>query len=158
MPVGRRSHKVKGVFECAQVKMWPCVYPDGAQQKFFAWAKTLAEQLGRKDILLLFAIPNSGKYRLPHLHSELALEGVKQECMDMFLPIPACGKHGLFYSFKATKDKESSRVPRRALARSLIKIGYGVIYTLDWKYAALKTSHYLSGTYEQDPVPEGNIS
>lgn len=143
--------------EYHQVRMWPCVNPEGPQEQFFSWIQTLAEQTGRTDILLIFGIPNLGQFVRPVLHPQLVLEGVKNESMDMFLPLPMCGKHGLFYSFKGSVSKESPKVPRRTLAKRLIRQGYGVIFTKDWKYAALKTSHYLAGTYEQDPIPEGKL-
>lgn len=144
--------------EYIQVKMWPCAQPDGPQEHFTSWLKALAEQLGRKDLLLLFAVPNLGQFCLPRLNAQLVAEGVQLATMDMFLPVAACGKHGLFYSFKAAKCRESLKVPRRALAANLIEQGYGVIFTRDWKYAALKTSHYLSDKYEQDPIPKGELS
>lgn len=158
MPKARLKRRSIEQHEYLQVKMWPCVNPEGAQEQFYAWLKGLSEQLGRKDLLLIFAIPNLGQFVLPALHEQLTLEGVKKESMDMFLPIAACGKHGLFYSFKGAVKKESAKVPRRTLAKALIGQGFGVIFTRDWKYAALKTSHYLAGTYEQDPIPEGRLS
>ena len=156
--MARSSKKRYADTEYLQVKMWPCVQPEGPQEHFYSWLKTLAEQLGRDDLLLIFGIPNLGQFVLPSLHPQLVSEGTKIESMDMFLPLPLCGKHGLFYSFKGSVARESTKVPRRTLAKRLIKKGYGVIFTKDWKYAALKTSHYLSGTYEQDPIPEGRLS
>lgn len=156
--MGRRSTKRRRAdVEYLQVQMWPCVNPQGPQEHFYSWLKTLAEQLGRSDILLVFGIPNLGQFCTPPLDKQLVAEGSKLESMDMFLPLPLCGKHGLFYSFKGSVAKESTKVPRRTLAKALIRKGYGVIFTKDWKYAALKTSHYLSGTYEQDPIPEGRL-
>lgn len=140
-----------------QVKMWPCVQLEGAQQKFYTWAQNLAKEPRREGLLLLFGIPNLGQFVTPHLPIVLKDEGIKYVSMDMFLPLAKSGKNGLFYSFKGTKTRESTRVGRRELAKKLIAEGYAVIFTRDWKYAALKTTHYLAGTYEQDPIPEGEL-
>jgi hypothetical protein len=143
-----------GEVKTVQVPMWACAQPGGPQQRFYAWLKQLSKELKKPELMSIFAIPNLGAFVTPHTHEELKLEGVKQESMDMFLPLPIGTKHGLFYSFKATRSKEHERIKRRALARSLIEKGYGVIFTYDWKYAALKTAHYISGVYEQDKIPE----
>lgn len=153
-----KLRKYLGEVKYVQVKMWPCVQPEGPQQKFYSWLQKLSGELNKPELLSIFAIPNLGQFVTPHIHKELALEGVKITSMDMFLPIAASKKHGLFYSFKGCKHKEMEKIKRRALSRALVSQGYGVIYTHDWKYAALKTAHYISGTYEQDKIPEDTAS
>lgn len=50
----------------------------------------------------LFAIPNGG-HRHPAEAARLKLEGVRAGVPDLFLPVPAGGKHGLFIEMKREK-------------------------------------------------------
>lgn len=137
-----------------QARYWACVVPDGPQQKFYKWICTAADEMKRPALKKIITIPNMGIYVTPRVNKEMKLEGVNNDVLDMFLPIPNGKYHGVFYCFKLTKLREGSKVHKRAAANKLIEEGYAVIYTRDWKYAALRTLHYLNGTYEQEIIPE----
>jgi len=74
---------------------------------------------------LLHAIPNGGS-RHPAEAANLKRQGVVAGIPDLFLPVPAKGKHGLYIEMKRKKGGRLSPYQKDVIDR-LQKIGYEVI-------------------------------
>lgn len=99
----------------------------------------------------IYAVPNGG-FRHPSVASWLKKEGVRPGVLDLALPVPRRGKHGMYLELKYGRNKPT---PEQAVEiESLRKDGYYVpdpCYS--WIEAAHKIAWYL-GIDGDDILPE----
>ena len=74
----------------------------------------------------------------------LKKEGVKAGILDVFLPYPAQGYHGLMIEFKYGKNKLTDN--QREYADYLVKNGYKVVIAYSWLEAKDAIKIYLGMT------------
>ena len=90
------------------------------QEAFFSWWRVYAKTNGMNE-KLCFAIKNDSRHTKAGRIYRWK-EGVQAGVCDVFLSIPAGGKHGLFIEFKA-EDKQPSK-PQREFAEAAFRQGY----------------------------------
>lgn len=108
------------------------------QKSYFDWAK-LHPQARRA-----FAIPNGGQ-RNKIVAAKLKAEGVRAGVLDVFLPIPRGGCHGMWIEFKAGKNGLTAE--QKLEASALAEDGYLVIKAWDAVMAIDATKGYLDGAF-----------
>ena len=109
------------------------------------WAKkiSLAEH-GRPELGLLFHIPNGGG-RSKREAGILKAMGVRPGVSDLFLPVPAGGKHGLWLELKALGGAISTE--QVSWLREMEKNGYSAFVCVGWKEARDRIVEYLGGEF-----------
>lgn len=93
----------------------------------------------------LFAIPNGGKRYLGTAR-KLKAEGVKPGVLDLFLPVPSQGRHGLFIEMKYGKNTLSDN--QKIWQARLMNQGYKVEICYNWEEAAQAIMDYLNLEWE----------
>lgn len=93
----------------------------------------------------MYAIPNAAK-RSPRLAVYMLAEGLRKGVLDLHLPVPRGGCHGLWIEMKAGKNTLTDE--QRAEAHKLAEDGYAVAACWDTETAITWTTAYLSGQIE----------
>lgn len=116
-------------------------YPTEHQEQtaLFAWIETMEHTC--PDLKSAFAIPNGG-HRHIVVAGKLKAEGVRRGVPDVFIPIPANNKHGLWLEMKRTKGGSVSTDQRWWLLY-LNANGYEVVVAKGWVQAAGYIVDYL---------------
>lgn len=111
----------------------------GHQSAFFCWA-ALQENVNRyRNIELMFAIPNGGK-RDAREAGNLKAQGVKAGVLDIMLPVPLNGYHGLFIEMKRKPNELSDK--QKEFFASMLQLGYKVELCWDWVQACHAVDKY----------------
>lgn len=106
------------------------------QKAYFEWARLDAEAC------CAYAIPNGGG-RSKAQAGVLKAEGVRPGVLDVHLPLPRGGCHGLWIEFKS-RDGSLSKEQREEAVR-LAGDGYAVAVCRDAAVAVNLTQEYLMG-------------
>ena len=96
------------------------------------------------QLRLMYAIPNGGK-RDKITASNLKAEGVKAGMLDVCLPWPNCGKHGLYIELKVGKHKPTEE--QYWYIAELKKAGFAAEWVIGWELAWQLILCYLKGEY-----------
>jgi len=108
------------------------------QEALFQWA---AIQSGNHpELEWLFHIPNGG-FRHKATAAALKRQGVKPGVLDLCLPVPRKGFHGLYIELKRLGEKPSPRQNRWLLF--LCEQGYKAVVAVGWVEAAEILLEYL---------------
>jgi len=108
------------------------------QEALFQWA---AIQSGNHpELKWLFHIPNGG-FRHKATAAALKRQGVKPGVLDLCLPVPRKGFHGLYIELKRLGEKPSPRQNRWLLF--LREQGYKAVVAVGWVEAAEILLDYL---------------
>lgn len=91
---------------------------------------------------LIFAIPNGG-HRHKAVAAKLKAEGVKSGVPDLFLPVAAWGKHGLFIEMKSENGKVTDNQKR--WIEALILQDYEPIVCYSFDEARLEIEAWIKG-------------
>ncbi len=91
---------------------------------------------------LIFAIPNGG-HRHKAVAAKLKAEGVKSGVPDLFLPVAAWRKHGMYIEMKSKKGKVTRN--QRIWIDKLRKEGYQVVVCYSFDEARIDIEEYLKG-------------
>lgn len=91
---------------------------------------------------LIFAIPNGG-HRHIIVAVKLKAEGVKPSIPDLFLPVAAWGKHGMFIEMKSKKGKVTKK--QKIKIDELRKEGYHAGVCFGFDEAKIDIEAYLKG-------------
>jgi hypothetical protein len=123
------------------------VVPDGTQVRFVEWARQYTEESGLPDLKHLIWLPTQGERRSgKNMPSRIINEGYQNNYPSLFLPLPRCGLHGLFYEMKTPKTNVLDLTqPRQEMALFLIENDYGYVFTDSFTFAKSFTLAYLSG-------------
>jgi hypothetical protein len=117
------------------------------QAALFQWAAVQAQRDPRWA--LLFAIPNGTSASSVVAAVNAKRTGLRKGVPDMFLPIPAGGKHGLFIELKRRDGKYSDvKMEQRVWLASLDYQGYQASVAYGWEHAAAMMTTYLEGAAE----------
>lgn len=109
------------------------------QIALFEWA---AMQQGKyPELAMMFHVPNGGS-RNELEAANLKRQGVKAGVLDVWLPVPRGGFHGLVIEMKAGKNKPTQE--QLWWIANLIKQGYYVSVSYSWKDASDKILNYLN--------------
>tara|TARA_R110000868_G_scaffold21307_1_gene88515 strand:- start:2768 stop:3313 length:546 start_codon:yes stop_codon:yes gene_type:complete len=111
------------------------------QVALFAWARDNESRM--PGLALMFAIPNGGD-RHAAVAAKLKAEGVKAGVPDVFLPVAAGGKHGLWIELKRRKGGRVSEV-QAAWMTALSEQGYAVGLSYGADEAIATVLDYLGG-------------
>ena len=106
------------------------------QSAFFDWARLHSE--ARRA----YAIPNGGG-RSKAQAGRLKAEGVRAGVLDVHLPVPRGGAHGLWIEFKSAKGRPSAEQALEIDA--LVRDGYAVCLAKTTEGAIDVTTRYLAG-------------
>lgn len=117
--------------------MAPCKASEHqVQSAFFDWARR--HPVARRA----YAIPNGG-HRHVVVASKLKAEGVRKGVLDIHLPVPRGGAHGLWIEMKAGAGRMT---PEQATeAGALVADGFAVAVCWDTLSAIAITQQYLAG-------------
>jgi len=91
---------------------------------------------------LIFAIPNGGQ-RHKAVAAKLKAEGVKSGIPDLFLPVAAWEKHGLFIEMKSEKGKVTKN--QKIWLSKLSKEEYSTVVCFGFEDAKIEIEDYLEG-------------
>ena len=110
------------------------------------WAKkvSLAARGPRHELGLLFHIPNGGG-RSKREAGVLKAMGVRPGVSDLFLPVPAGGKHGLWLELKALGGAISTE--QRVWLGEMEKNGYSAFLCVGWEDARDRIVEDLGGEF-----------
>lgn len=109
------------------------------QIALFEWA--VMQQGKYPELAMMFHVPNGGS-RNELEAANLKRQGVKAGVLDVWLPVPRGGFHGLVIEMKAGKNKPTQE--QLWWIANLIKQGYYVSVSYSWKDAADKILNYLN--------------
>ena len=110
------------------------------QTALFCWA-ALPEVRAEYPVLeLMFAIPNGGE-RNKIVAGNLKAEGVKAGVLDIFLPVPSKGWHGLFIEMKVGKNKPTAE--QLDFGTKVERLGYKCVVAYSWVMAREYIKAYL---------------
>lgn len=110
------------------------------QTALFCWAALPATRQLWPCLELMFAIPNGGERNI-RVAAQLKAEGVKAGVLDIFLPVPCKGFHGLFIEMKVGKNKPTDA--QTAFATSMVRNGYKCVLCYSWIEARTQILQYL---------------
>jgi hypothetical protein len=116
------------------------------QITLMTWAKkiSLAAHGSRPELGLLFHIPNGGG-RSKREAGILKAMGVRAGVSDLFLPVPAGTKHGLWLELKAIGGAISTE--QRVWLGEMKKNGYSAFLCVGWEEARDRIVEYLGGEF-----------
>jgi hypothetical protein len=120
---------------------------DDEQAALFEWADRMLHRY--PTLGWMFAIPNGGK-RSIKTAQRLKQTGVKTGVLDVFLPCPVRGYHGLFIEMKRRKGGKITP-NQRAFADDMKRQGYLCKFCMGWDEARTEIEAYLNGVYERTP-------
>lgn len=133
---------------------------DVQQTSVVAWAEGMLSIGQRKELRMLFAIPNGG-LRSKTEAKRLKAQGVKPGVPDLMLAVARCGAHGLFIEMKAGgNDVDGGQVDpdQEVWHADLVSQGYIVIVCWTGKAAIEEIERYLDGnTRSVTNVTEGEL-
>jgi hypothetical protein len=110
------------------------------QVALIRWAD--AQRATKPMLGLLLAIPNGG-HRHPATAGKLKAEGVRRGVPDLFLPVPAGDRHGLWIELKAKGGRPTPE--QRAWIEALRSLGYRAEVCVGWEAAKGVIEEYLGG-------------
>ncbi len=113
------------------------------QKAYFDWARM--HRVARRA----YAIPNGG-HRNIATAARLKAEGVRAGVLDVHLPVPVGGLHGLWIEFKSGYNKLTNEQAAEALL--LKEAGFLVAVCWDTESAIKTTEGYLSGAYDSPMI------
>ena len=108
------------------------------QEALFQWTSIAASDY--PALRWIFAIPN-GTRTTPHVAAKMKAEGVLKGVSDIFLPVAAGGKHGMFIEMKTAAGRMSPE--QRAFQVAMRDAGYHAITCRGWEEAAEEIIKYL---------------
>lgn len=112
------------------------------QSALFCWA-ALPDNRAQWPVLeLMFAIPNGGE-RNKIVAAKLKAEGVKSGVLDIFLPVPCKGYHGLFVEMKVGRNKPTPE--QIDFGTKVERLGYKCVVAYSWIMAREYITTYLAG-------------
>lgn len=110
------------------------------QSALFCWAALPATQRLWPCLKLMFAVPNGGE-RNKIVAAKMKAEGVKAGVLDIFLPVPSKGFHGLFIEMKVGRNKPTPGQVDFACAVS--DLDYCCVLCYSWEGAREQILKYL---------------
>lgn len=110
------------------------------QAALFEWAAL--EQARFPELRWMFAIPNGGHRHLA-VARKMKAEGAKAGVLDICLPVPRAGQHGLFLEMKYGRNKLTKE--QREWLDFLVEQGYRVEVAYSWLEARDYVLAYLKG-------------
>lgn len=110
------------------------------QQALFEWAEIVSKKT--PELRLLFAIPNGGKRPITTA-MRMKAEGQKSGVLDICLPVPCSGYHGLYIEMKVGKNKPSEN--QVWWINQLREQGYRVEVCYGWEVVVKVIVGYLTG-------------
>ncbi len=111
------------------------------QVALFMWAASPEVRTKYPQLEYMFAIPNGGE-RNKAVASKLKAEGVKKGVVDIFLPVPVAGWHGLFIEMK--KPGETPTDKQKEFMDAMKAKGYGAVCCDHWTKARDTIVAYLT--------------
>lgn len=111
------------------------------QTALFCWAAMAEQKRAYPGLELMFAIPNGGE-RNKIVAGNLKAEGVKAGVLDIFLPVPRGGFHGLFIEMKVKPNKPTTEQKEFQAAVELQ--GYATVVCYSWVEAAMSIKRYMN--------------
>lgn len=114
---------------------------DSEQETLIKWA-ALAVGMFPK-LARLYAVPN-GEWRHPATAARLKRQGVRAGVLDLCLPVPMRGFHGLYLEMKRRKRGRLSE-EQKAEVTALREDGYCVAVCRGWEEARDVITEYLRG-------------
>ena len=112
------------------------------QSALFCWAALPESQILYPELQWMFAIPNGGE-RNRIVAAKLKAEGVKAGVLDIMLPVPRWGKHGMFLEMKVRPNKPTKE--QNAFAEAMQAQGYYCAVAYSWEEGRTKLIAYLHG-------------
>ncbi len=117
---------------------------DDHQKNLITWAR-MARVNSVRIGDYLFAIPNGGKRNVKEA-ARLKAQGVKAGVSDLFLPVPASNRAGLWIEMKVPKPNKSSvSESQREWQERMNSAGYMAVVAYGWIAARETIKTYLQG-------------
>ena len=111
----------------------------GNQVALFCWASQNFEIY--PCLKLMYAIPNGGQRNFK-VASQLKAEGVRAGVLDVCLPVPIAGFHGLYLELKVGVNKPTKE--QYWYIDELRKQGYAADWVIGWEVARDRILAYLN--------------